>query len=139
MELDFSSLSNSHEQVYSTSELQSRNVNELTIESMTTSSEEVFDQHAIPNENGNSTVILQIEDIFSSIADAILKEETHLVINLKTRYKPKSRIHDKKSGVIRSLPDEETKAIKFPSRKPHEAWKFGRCGVFKPEQSLLME
>lgn len=78
------------------------------------------------NHSHAPAVISQIEGIFESIVDSILKEEPHMVIRLKTRYRPKNRVHDETSGVIRSLPDEETKAIQFPSRKPHEAWKFSR-------------
>ena len=99
--------------------------------------EEAIDQQAAQKQDTVPNVISQIEDIFESIANAILMEEPHLVIKIKTRYKAKSHFHDPTSGVIRRLPDDGLKAVKFPSRKPHEAWKFGECVDFEREQCLL--
>jgi len=70
-----------------------------------------------PNPNQAGAVISKIEDIFESVADSILHEKKELVIQLKTRKRTKKQNPD-------SLPD--TKLIRFPSKSPQEAWKFGR-------------
>jgi len=130
MELDLPDLFNFHgEQALPTSRLLSNAVDKLTHDTVTHTDASI-NYSADLNQNQGQGVIFQIEDIFESIADSILNQESHLVIKLKTRYKPKKHVHNDTSGVIRSLPDVDgMKAIKFPSRKPHEAWKFGRfCG-----------
>lgn len=83
------------------------------------------------------SVISQIEDIFESIADSILKREPHLLIKLKRRQKPSYNVHNTTVGVVQDLPDVGMKAIKFPSRKPHEAWKFGKLATFRVSSAYM--
>jgi len=77
-----------------------------------------------PSPNQAGAVIAKIEDIFESVADSILHEKKELVIRLKTRKRAKSGSSAPSDGVIKNGSD--TKLIRFPSKSPQEAWKFGR-------------
>jgi meiotic recombination protein SPO11 len=74
--------------------------------------------------NQAGAVISKIEDIFESIADSILDEKKEMVIRLKMRKKSGSRTRT--DGDIENLGKDETRAVKFPSKNPQEAWKFSK-------------
>jgi meiotic recombination protein SPO11 len=80
--------------------------------------------------NQAGAVISKIEDIFESIADSIINQKEELVIQLKTRRKPGNQVYDNASGVLKSLHDDEMRAIRFPSKTPQEAWKFSKFVSF---------
>ena len=71
-------------------------------------------------------VISKIEDIFESIAGCILDEKKKVVIKLKTRARQSAKVRDSTTGAIKSLPDDATTTVKFPSKSPKEAWKFSK-------------
>lgn len=77
------------------------------------------------NPNHAGAVITKIEDIFDSIADSILDEKKELVIQLKARSRLGIQARDPLAETIKSLPKSEPRTIKFPSKSPQEAWKFG--------------
>jgi meiotic recombination protein SPO11 len=76
-----------------------------------------------PNQAG--AVVAKIEDIFESIAHAILKQEKQMVIKLKVRKKTGKQPFGALSSDLQNAADDDMRAIKFPSRNPQEAWKFG--------------
>ena len=69
-------------------------------------------------------VVSKIEDVFEEVAGCILDEKKKITIKLKTRGKQSATARDTITGAIRSLPDEETKTVQFPSRSSKEAWRF---------------
>ena len=69
-------------------------------------------------------VVSKIEAIFETVAGCILDEKKKIFIKLKTRGKQSNTARDAITGTIKSLPDEETKMVQFPSKSPKEAWKF---------------
>ncbi|KAH8591118.1 Spo11/DNA topoisomerase VI subunit A [Bisporella sp. PMI_857] len=75
-----------------------------------------------PNQAG--AVVAKIEDIFESIAHAILKQEKQMVIKLKVRKKTGKQPFGALSSDLQNAADDDMRAIKFPSRNPQEAWKF---------------
>lgn len=79
----------------------------------------------LSNPNQAGAVISKIEDIFESIADCILDEKKEMTIRLKTRKRKGNQVHDAESGAIKSVSDEKERSVRFPSRSPQEAWKFG--------------
>jgi len=96
---------------------------------------EDFSFIARPNPNQAGAVIARIEDIFESIADSILHEKKELIIRLRTRRRTKNHNLDPSNSAVRNASD--TKLIRFPSKSPQEAWKFGRYRGFS-KLSLLM-
>ena len=76
----------------------------------------------IPDRAG--AVVTKIEDIFENVTGCILDEKKEMVIKLKTRCKQATKSRDAHTGTIKSLPDDETRVVKFPSKSPKEAWKF---------------
>lgn len=70
-------------------------------------------------------IISKIEDIFESIVDSVLEEKKELVIRLKTRKRPRAKLSMAAKGTD-SPTNEETRAVRFPSKNPQEAWKFSK-------------
>ena len=77
---------------------------------------------ANPNQAGE--VVSKIEAIFEKIAGCILEEKKELVIKLKTRGKQGAKTRNVDTGIIKSLPDDTMREVKFPSKSPKEAWRF---------------
>jgi hypothetical protein len=86
--------------------------------------------------NQASSVISKIEQIFESIAESIL-EEKELVIEMKFRKKTGIKFFDGGAELSQSNLPRETRAVKFPSRNPHEAWKFSRLVHIQDKFSSL--
>ncbi|CZT50385.1 related to MEIOTIC RECOMBINATION PROTEIN REC12 [Rhynchosporium secalis] len=82
------------------------------------------------NSNQVGAVISKIEDIFESFADCILEQRKELVIELKSRSKPRVKLDHEEAEKAKAEEDEEvqmgrrTTRITFPSRNQREAWKF---------------
>lgn len=76
------------------------------------------------NNNQAGAAVSKIENIFEEIAGCILDEKKRISIKLKTRGKQSTIARDAITGTIKSLQDEETRTVQFPSRSPKEAWKF---------------
>jgi len=79
--------------------------------------------HINRHSNQSGAVITKIEDIIESMADCILDGKKPLVIYLKSRRKRVKREDDEDEG------DTEAMAIRFPSRKRKEAWRFSRLSI----------
>ncbi|CZR56625.1 related to MEIOTIC RECOMBINATION PROTEIN REC12 [Phialocephala subalpina] len=74
-----------------------------------------------PNRAG--AVILKIENIFESIVECVMGDKKELVIQLKTRSK---KAKDSEEDVNMELGRKsDIRRIKFPSKGPREAWRFG--------------
>ena len=71
-------------------------------------------------------VVSKIECIFERVADCILDEEKVVTIKLKVRRKPSATAQDTATGTTKSMVDDDMRTIKFPSKSPKEALKFGR-------------
>jgi len=77
--------------------------------------------------NHPGVVISKLEDIFEAMADCILNEEKELSIQLKRKAKKSDR--DENKSVDEPVPrgnqvQERFMNVTFPSKSPHEAWKF---------------
>jgi meiotic recombination protein SPO11 len=90
-------------------------------------------QREIPAPNGTigssnqaGAVISKIEDIFESIAESILDQKKEIVIRLKSRQKPGNQKIANQNG-----PAEAQNEVRFPSRSPQEAWKFGEFAIIR--------
>jgi hypothetical protein len=71
-------------------------------------------------------VVSRIERIFENIASSILDEKNNVAINLKTRGKQSMTRRDTDTGIIKVIPSDERKTVRFPSKSPKEAWKFSK-------------
>lgn len=78
------------------------------------------------NSSQAAAVVSKIEDIFEKVAGSILDEKKKITMKLKTRGKQSATTTDSTTGAIRSMPDEETRTVQFPSKSPKEAWKFSK-------------
>ena len=78
------------------------------------------------NHSQAGAVVSKIEDIFERVADCILDEKKEVAIKLRTRAKQSAMVMDSTTGTIKSVPDDETRTVKFPSKSPKEAWKFSK-------------
>jgi len=75
--------------------------------------------------NEAGAVISRIEDIFEAISDCILDEKKELTIQLKTRKKTGKQEHASNSRESTRASEADVSTIRYPSKKPQEAWKFG--------------
>lgn len=66
-------------------------------------------------------VVSKVEDIFENIANAVLLQNSDVVIRLKSRRNSTRQ----GSGTIVGHPKDEIE-VRFPSRSPQEAWKFSK-------------
>lgn len=78
-------------------------------------------------------VISKIEDVFESIADCVLEEKKEMVIRLKMR----KRSGSKAPTAGESFENDQTRAVKFPSKNPQEAWKFSEHSMPYEQQHLI--
>ncbi len=76
----------------------------------------------VPHRAGS--VITKIESIFESIIDCVIGEKKELVIQLKSRSKQKS-IPPREDNDTDLRRKSDIQKIKFPSKCPTEAWRFG--------------
>lgn len=66
---------------------------------------------------------MKIENIFESIVECVMGDKKELVIQLKTRSK---KTKDSEEDVNMELwRKSDIRRIKFPSKCPREAWRFG--------------
>jgi meiotic recombination protein SPO11 len=78
------------------------------------------------NNSQAGAVVSKIENIFENIASCILDEEKVMSIKLKNRGKLSATGKNATTSNIRSIPNEVTRSIEFPSKSPKEAWKFSK-------------
>ena len=97
------------------------------------------DSSARGSTNRPATVISKIEAIFENIATCILDEKKELEIRIKTRGKQATKARDVATGTLKSLPNNETRSIRFPSKSPQEAWKFSRFGMVIVRDGCLLD
>lgn len=90
------------------------------------------------NPNRVGAVICKIEDIFESLTDCVLDGRKEMAIELKTR-KRRNHGHDAANGTIKDLGEDKTTSVKFPSKNPQEAWKFGRFCYGRGRQRALSD
>lgn len=84
----------------------------------------------ICNANEPGAVISKIEDIFEAIADCILEDKKKLTIQMKTRKKPSTQAQSTTNERASGKSAEVIREIHFPSKRPQEAWKFGKSSSF---------
>ena len=85
------------------------------------------------NSNQAGAVISKIEDIFHSIADGILHQKQELVIHMRSRQKAGNQNIATQNGSVKRLYN-----VRFPSKSPQEAWKFGEH-IPTPPRILLID
>lgn len=84
------------------------------------------------NSNQAGAVISKIEDIFHSIADSILHQKQELVIYMRSRQKAGNQTIATQNGSVKRL-----YKVRFPSKSPQEAWKFGELIPTRPRILLI--
>ena len=104
-------------------------------ESATQRSSSIPHTPGLVNPNQAGAVVSKIEGIFEKIASCILDEKEELVIKLKTRRKQGAKTRDADTGSINRVLGNETRAVRFPSKSPKEAWKFS--GFWKGLEVIL--
>ena len=103
-----------------------------------TISDEATNFSSNPNHDRVGAVICKIEDIFESLADCVLDGKKEMIIELKTRKKRGNQGRDAVDGTITDLGEGKVTSVKFPSRSPQEAWKFGKSWKWKWKDSFLI-
>lgn len=88
-----------------------------------------------PAPNRAGSVILKIENIFDSIVACVMGDKKELAIQLKCRSN-KNNTSNNDIDVDRTR-KSDIRRIKFPSKCPMEAWRFGRSDHLNLAQPLI--
>ena len=85
--------------------------------------------HADLNKSVDGSVCARIEEIFHRIVKSLSRNDTQLVIELRTRPSVPTMLHSKASN-LSATPSRggqsRTRHIRFPGRSSEEAWRFSR-------------